>query len=264
VNKFVIGIILFCLIVTPAWAVNWCDVFDFCTPMEDGSGSTVSNIGNGGGGDGTISGTVTWKTSSPPVSTSTYYLDFDGSNDIVSFSNPASFTLYDFSVGGWVDPDSTDSEGVFIISISSGYGYYLQQSSSGSGVFQFIIGRDGSYSTRSGTSVPTGSYQHVVGVRSDASGTSITTLYVDGVSESSSSSGKVGSIPLGSATTTMGYYTDTSRDYAGYEDEFFLEKSALDSTDIDDIMYNGLVQAAATATYSGRGIGRGISRGVFR
>jgi hypothetical protein len=71
-----------------------------------------------------------------------------------------------------------------------------------------------------------------------------------------------GSSTIGITSIGHGHTTTTVGMDGELDEVLIMTLSELDSTDINDIMDNGLVQAD-TATYSGRGIGRGISRGVF-
>jgi len=235
-----------------AFAKNWCDEASmyYCYPVDEGSGTTVYDDANSY--DLTITGTVTWQTASPSASYSSNYLNFDGSNDYARDTAIAPW-IGNYAIGMWVNPYYTDADNIFFNHYGSGGNRtWLGQNNGGDGKFYFEYMEGGHWNGVYGTSTPTGDWQHIVGTRTDY--TSLTNdlrVYVDGVLEKTSDSDHEYGISLTNGILTFGTDQAGGYDYKGDGDEMFMYRNTMDSTDINDIMDNGLLQASSSSYQRG-------------
>ncbi len=110
-------------------------------------------------------------------------LEFDGVSDVVDISDHADFDFSGaFTISMWANPDNTDSYEVPVYRYdnTSKDGFSLYQSTTGSGVWRFLIYEGGGSTYINSDAAPSGNWQHVCGVR-DGSGNMY--LYVDGVKQ---------------------------------------------------------------------------------
>lgn len=195
-------------------------------------------------------------------------IDFDGSaNQITAPAYNADFEDYSRTQMVWFNSDdegygnsilvfgistTTDRRGAFCF-ITATTSYLSCQSYNSGANFGTVT-----YST----DVVDGSWHHVAHVATGVWGNEDLELFVDGVSRGTADTANGSDF----AGTSKPYIGDTGstwfEEFDGKMDEFAHFSDSKNSTYVNDIMDNGLVQSSAT--YSGRGIGRGISRGVMR
>lgn len=110
-------------------------------------------------------------------------LEFDGSFDRVDVSDHADFDFSGaFTLACWADPDDTDALRACVerYDNTSRDGYVLYQSTTDSGVWRFTVYVNAVQQYVTSDAAPSGSWQHICGVR-DGSGNMY--LYVDGVKQ---------------------------------------------------------------------------------
>ncbi len=161
---------------------------------------------------------------------STYSVNFDGSNDYITFGNPAAIqALGVLSVACWVKPSGTGRGDIFAQWNGGGqYHFNLLQGVDGTGKFSFYGSFNGSAASSSGDSTTTltpGTWYHIAGV---ADG-SLLKIYVNGTLENSSAFA-ANLFTTSTADVRLGASYDAN--YAGLVDEAVVYGSALSATDI--------------------------------
>ena len=249
-KKILLVIFLISLICVPAFPTNWCEDDDIlgCWPFEDGgTGTTVQDESANELDFAVVAGNPTWGSTSPPVSTSTYYMDFDGSGDYLARAGIK--TWHDTSLVQWAKPDTADlSEAAGFRQYDHNYGgegHGIEKSNYGDGLWTYKLEINGNNDTVLSDSAPDGTWQHIAGVYDSDLG--VMYMYVDGVIQGSTKGIANGTINTNQEyPLRIGTNPWADHDYAGLIDEVAFFHMELDSTDIDDIMSNGLAQAAAT------------------
>ena len=242
-------LIIFFLLVTPAWATDWCDDGNakICYQIEEGSGTTLDDESSNAN-DITFGSSYepAWSADVPDLVTD----GFGGSSSwSLSFNND------------WMD---TDSAGVF-----SGTGNHSQvmwiktsQSLSNAHVtnigpavnndMTLVVFKTGTIaygtwgdSAQTTTTINDGTWKHIAKTWNG----SVFDIYIDGTSDETDGSGTPDIVDqVAHFGSYVGLPTNASFAYTGYMDELAFFDDELSGTDINDILDNGLVQAAGTAT----------------
>ncbi len=235
--KRILLLVLLLLSLNSQAFANWCDNanMEACYTMDSDSGTGTSltdDSANSNTGTFKGSGEPAWSSSVPQQSdgfdgTSTYSVDFDGSGDYIRSADLDPITALTY--GGWSYIDNN----------SGNYYYICSEPASNSS----CTNPYSNYSVAQGyvSGVPISEWHHYVGWYN---GTTMK-LYFDGVETASAS--KSGTVNDTNALFEIGDQGGCATATNGKTDEVFVIFSALDLTDINDIMENGLVQAV-TAT----------------
>ncbi len=261
-KKILLLLLLLLLNSSLVYATNWCNDANIggCWPTELGSGTTLDdNSSNSNDGTFEGSGEPAWDNGNIPGGgdgfngTTNYSVDYDGNDDeiVVSDANSLDATN-NLSIVTWIYMD--DSGGQVITKDNSGsnnrsYGIYFNSSTFCMSAFK---AGDSESLKCGGTAVSAIDFEwhHFAGIYTFVSdGNSIIEVFIDGVSDGSMSSA-VGPLQVTTTDVRLG-----SREYSGFEDwidvnldESAIFLSSLDSTDINNIMDNGLVPSSARRT----------------
>ena len=230
-----------------AEATNWCEHANIvgCWTVETGSGTNIDDKSSNNN-DGTITGAV-WGTTtpSPPASYSTYYLEFDFIDDVVDFGDTAEGAT-DVTVVMWV---VWKNDNAYV-----GYMSHTDSEDAADGWWFFQVSGDAYIAVSNSntdhesttSSLTEDDWTHI-GFGYKDSINSIN-FYYDGVEEDKSDNEAINE----SADTLKWGANDNFYALSGLDgasDEPAIFSAQLDSTDINDIMDNGLVQAAAAPTF---------------
>ena len=215
--------------------------------MENGSGATVDDKSSNNN-DGTLDN-ATWSSTvpSPTGFTSNYSVDFDGTGDYITSSVVPVTGSTNRTTVFWIDGDTgsddslihwgqTDADGgageKYLIALESGDEVRIEVNSG----YEYYT-----------TNVNDGSWHHVGLI---LNGTNVTdhVCYVDGIEDSSVASASRTINTTSETNLRVGGEVAGLRDYNGRMDEIGIFSTNLDSTDINDIMDNGLFQAATGRT----------------
>lgn len=260
-KKFLFGIILVCLFANPALAVNWCNDANNvgCWLMED-SGTESDE-----GGNTSSDLTVTSGDTIPQSAThkfGDYSRDFEyGDGEGLEGSDGGGWDIsgadQQMSVGFWIYPESVGGTyktitGAGVIGESGYISWYLRWVESKA---RFYMSGDGSSAS---SAVSATSFSNDSGVWQNLFFTyddSYLRIYVDAVLDSNGTNNPK-AYTAGIYNSSVGFVIGNiysnhstlalSTGYDGLLDDYGLFSTALDSTNIDDIMTNGLVQATAT------------------
>ena len=231
-------------VATDSFAYNWCgDASTIsCWTLEEGSGTSEDLSSNDN--TLTLSGSAAWATANPPAAYSSAYFTFDGSNDWASASDDASFDLTtDITIVAWVYwENGADTSETIVRKNNSQYFLRVQD---GVGT-RMVNWYDTGTNTRVIADMPFPTEDQWVHIAMTCSGGTCTG-YLDGDPQSVSDSTSAtladdftGDFRVGSR--------DGTDEFQGDIDEVSIFKSILDSTDIDDIYTNGLVQTASATS----------------
>lgn len=150
--------------------------------MAEASGNILDSVGNHN------STAVTNTPDYQQAGKAGYSINFDDPNktdsDAESFGIPdhADFAFAaDFSLEAWCNPDATDIYARLLYQYDSttADGFYLSQNEDGNGKWEFTWFVGGTAKVCYSDGVPSGSFQHIAGIRASDIGT----LYVDGVAQ---------------------------------------------------------------------------------
>lgn len=200
--------------------------------MEETSGTLVDSSTNGH--NGTIQGTITSDTSNTLNSVTSTAADFDGTTNYVTFGNYAPLKIANFpiTVEAWVYLQTTGTYQNIIShspNISSGYMLYV----TATGAIDARIGDGaGSASTNylsyiTTSTIATGAWHHVAAVYKKQNDVKI---FVDGVQQSTTTSGTGASMAYDAGTVNLGY--SQSAIYKGIIDEVAVYDYNLTATQI--------------------------------
>lgn len=253
-KKIALAILLLLSLSSPAFCVNWCEDANNqgCWLFTEGSGTTVAdNSANTNTGNFVSSGHPAWYNTSLPKEYMTWGVDFTP-NDIINCGSDS--TLDDKNTATWItwiNLDSTTGENDFLGKTNT-EDYEKEFYVSGGKLGFYNKGNSGlTYAQREGnvTDVSAGTWYSVAVVLTTS--TPYLNIYKNGVeitySVSQHDSGST------SETEAAASFTIGGRGYPSYingkmaETAFF--DTNLDSTDINDIMDNGLVQTTSTRRF---------------
>lgn len=254
--KKILLLILFLLFNSSAWATDWTSdgTCVLALTLEAGSGnpddkSATNNTCTLGGG-------AAWASAHLPAAYSSYYIGFDGNNDEIACGSDGAidnFTASGHTVTTWIYPDSDDDP-------SSGSGNYIWGKNT-TNFCSFYTEttyqlRYNLYNTSQANWVTSYSVNNVVGVSAwyhvavthDGSVTATNVdIYVNGVevTYSTQTDGSGTKRSDASNNLAVGNYSTSAfgETYNGDIDEFAIFTEEKDSTDINDIMDNGLYEA---------------------
>ena len=220
--------------------------------FSEGSGTTVADSsGTGNTGNFKGNGEPAWSSTVPGTFVS-YSANFDGTDDRISLGSVGSadpdFTwgTGDFTLIFWTYTDSWGSgaRGIIGAKVTDGSSGWLLYCDGGSPTK--INGRlSGTNNFFTTTAMPTGSWSHWALTR--ASGTNLTWYYL-GSSDNTGTNNSDISLSLGD-TTWLGWNETHNGYFDGLITDLGLFNNDLSSTEINDIMDNGLVGAAPPTGY---------------
>ena len=228
-----------------ALCINWCDDAntELCITYEDAGGDPTDSSSNA---FTVVNDGVTMTTGNPPASYSTYYGDYERNetddlqvNDTVGVLKFEGATE-DFSTSFWFYPETISGNNQFLTNFmdTSGDGWLVHANNSGTVTFYI----DAKVTTSVGTLDSKWQYWSFTANRDGNS-----QVYLDGVATGT---------PTALSSEVMDITTNTFRIASPYTggnwtdglmDEHIITSDILSSTDINDIMDNGLVQAATGA-----------------
>lgn len=247
-KKILLAIFLLLTLSNNCWAVNWCDDVntEACWIYSEGSGATVDDS-SANSNTATLVGDSYWSaisgTNAP--SYATYMVTVDGVDDYLLVLNDASLVFGNdsFSFTGWALLVTTpgDSFPAIIGKGDTGVGEWMLRND---GTNSSFYADAGDISSTESTSAKDNSWHHWGFVVNQTTG--VGAVWFDGIegtidSSFSSNFTDTTDLILGNADG------DTARFWDGSLSESFLIRYALDSTDINDIMTNGLVQSTASS-----------------
>jgi hypothetical protein len=215
-------------------------------PMDVDENPLTDSSGNSNTGALKGVGEPDYKTATPPKAYSTGYYNFDGSNDIVTITDSVSLSPSgDFSFVTWVRPETlpTNDYGKGVVNknydLSGAGGFYIAAAyESNNNYWESGFAFTGG---RGNTIISVNNWYHLGFVYNDAgSPEASAALYLNGVLEHSITSWYEAN--LDPDNMILGNYCAK---FDGDEDEIAFFNDMLTSTEINDIMDNGLVGAAA-------------------
>jgi hypothetical protein len=245
-KKFLFLLLCSLLFYSTGWAYDYTADAVAAFLFQEGSGTTVDDASpNSNTGTFASSGHPAWSSTVPP-GYSNYSASFDGANDTISTSNPTT-VVDNFSFGCWMSWSGVTNNGqgnqiAFYNGNagSSGWGFNIYEFD---GHLYILFG--GVVDKDTGIVVPVGVFKHYYFVRNNG----VEILYVNGVAGSdlgmSAPNTPTAGCVIGDATSTP-----STQGFWGLSTQFAIFSAVLTSTEIDDIMNNGLKPAAAT--YSGQ------------
>lgn len=166
--------------------------------------------------------------------------DFDGANDEIDFGD--NFEALNFSIVAYIKPNAPANWSMPISKFSSTgtNTWFLQMDDSTPKKIRFgVYQSDNALVVTTPNAITDGSWNHIVGT---CDGTNVR-LWVGGVNVQTNSTLN-GTIDSNTASFKFGENTINGSDWKGSLDEVAYFDSTLDSTDINDIMDNGLVGGA--------------------
>ena len=237
-------IILLLLVASPCYAVNWCEDAntEACYTFEGTEANSLLDVSSNSR-DLTNSGSTTYTTGY----TGSGY-DFNGTDNFLYVDTSPSVT-HPVSLCGWFNADQTNETGVIVtIETKSNNADWFRATFKSGAVVGGDANADSGGGWQSVSTVATYSadtWTHTCTIFTDGNNR---TAYING-GDSVTDTGSDGQpdslerISIG-VLTIPGSGTDGWLD--GTLDEILVSSGALDSTDINDIMDNGLVQASTT------------------
>jgi hypothetical protein len=241
----------FLLVFTPlVQATNWCSHANVkaCYLVETGSGQTLEDETENYDGSFKGDGEPAWE-SNVPAAYSDYSIDCDGTDDVVTSGDldlDGNFTIV-----VWIYIEDWDGDDKRIIH-KPGDIYYFQgnyyiMADPPQDDYEIKVGYrslSGTYeqTASTGDSISTATWHHIAAVNTGSE----MQLWIDGVDVASDNS--LANTPqTNDCNLEIGGATSGSNEYVSADlDEIAIFSTDFDSTDINDIMDNGLVQAAAS------------------
>jgi len=216
--------------------------------VEDGSGATL-NDATANNYDATLDDTYSWETSSPPAAYSTYYLDFDGTGfiDLPALSDDISDPM---SMVIWISQDSWPNNDA--IWYSNPHYLYTYETTSRSIKFFFDYNTVDCVFNTNANAIPTaGTWFHLYWELNNGN----IVCYIDGVDIAGGvgwAANQQGTGGLRYDNTADIFGQGDTRQIDGRCDEIaFWNGDTLDSTEINEIMDNGLVGGGTPAAATG-------------
>lgn len=237
--KILLAILLSSLLSSPAFATNWVGEANMAGAwlMDDASGGAVDATSNSldldDGATLTYSETGVFDDA---IAFSSDWLETSGNSGISGAG--------DISYGGWVLTATNDGTNDHIFNIGTASTNRMSHMILNSASIKF--GAWG-FDTISSTDINGVVFVHCVVIY----GGSNYKLYIDGNLDTTS--GAYSSLNIADDDLDIGRYTGGAFYFTGTLDELFIYQAEMDSTDVNDVMDNGLSQAAAGVikTYNG-------------
>lgn len=182
--------------------------------LDEGSGTSVKNRGTGGAG--TITG-ATWARGKAY----NYELSFDGTNDVVNFSNSTVFDLVDVTMICWIRKDNTTSQWVLGKGSSGATTRVYSMILSGSLNINIAIGNGtASQSVNSAGTISTNIYSHIAGSFNE--GLDRTRMYINGVLDTTNTTTITNAIQVTTTNVVAGENATGTADLAGDLSELWI------------------------------------------
>ncbi|NLJ06727.1 MAG: T9SS type A sorting domain-containing protein [Sphingobacteriales bacterium] len=200
--------------------------------FDEGTGTTTDDVVNGL--DGTLMNGATWNNNVAPVAYTDHALYFNGVNQYVDFSSPASLNITSaITLEAWIKPRSFGNNEAIIDKlkdISPQGGYNLSVMGTKKVSFKMHLA-SGAFELQSISTLDTGIWYHI---SATYDGTTAK-IYINGVLDNSSSVSS--SIASNTEKIYVGYDdADTSRHFHGYISEVRIWNTALTADDISNRM----------------------------
>lgn len=212
-------------------ATNWCDDANvlLCAPIEAGSGTTVTDE-SGNGYDGTINSGGSWETDvSPTYSTYSYHITAYSGN--INFGTLGSYDIADTStVASWFKKP-TGASNLSQIFVKGSYRFRCE-----SGFWKFLSKPSGSTQTDVMAGSCSNDTWYHLGLTYDKDASTKLYFYLDGVQTDTSTQGD------GDDNTGFDFALMSEGD--AIVDDTAVFSDVKTSTDINDMMDNGVLQAA--------------------
>lgn len=236
-------VVMLIFLSTPAYATNWVGEASCINAwlMDESSGSIIDSCGTndlGASGSPTYSQTGQFGTS----------IGFNGSTPDFFFSEQADVTTEPFTFVAWGNPDDVTNGHTLVwigdrTQVDEMQTIVMGGDQANDPIRAFSFSTAGGFDESTKTSF-TANFHHAAGVWAT---TTSRIAYLDGVAGTENTASNE---PSGEQRTAVGMLRDGSPGFPmfGDIDEAAIFDVALDSTDINDIMDNGLVQVAALGT----------------
>lgn len=245
ISKFLIAFLLIC---SPVGATVWyedinCQAAYLMETDEDPITDSSQNT-NTGAKQGTTS--PAFKTTSPPATYSTGYYYFTGSDSRFDITDHASLDASgDFALVAWINMDSYGDSGYGRIydhfASNAGISWYVDDTAVSEGMSLNIGDGTLEFENSDADIIAVGSWYHIATMLDDAANT--VTFYVNGVEKGTPTNSNT---PTASGVNaTIGDRDDIARNFDGDIDELAYFDRTLDSTEMNDIMDNGLAGETA-------------------
>ncbi len=230
-------VVLMLLITTPSLATNWCEDANIggCWLLDVDSSSQTDASGNGN--TGSVSGATF---------TSSGQFDggyvFDGSDDYINLGSDSSIATLTFTYVAWIKTHATTNadanRSIFGSSTSSdGYQFIVNSTEK----LEFVDQNQVVIATSTGT-ITNDTWTHIALTYNHTSNAWV--FYINGVDAGNGT--QDATVAIASIWTGARYHiSGVIEEFAGTEDELAIFNDIKDSTDITDMMNNGLVQAEA-------------------
>ena len=207
--------------------------------FSEGTGTTTDNAEGTASRDGTFKGTgePAWDATLPSGYTGTYSVDFDGSDDYINCSN-TTFTnsSTSISITAWIYLGSKEGKQTIVNNGDSDQIWFVFDKS-GNDKLNVYLGRSSSKGYHnSNTTVGRGAWHHVA-ITYNAS---TLTFYLDGSADGTASTTQTANFNATSRPSQIGNDHDTHSPFDGLIAEVGIFERALTSTEINNIMDDGL------------------------
>ncbi|MCK5161631.1 MAG: LamG domain-containing protein [Candidatus Aureabacteria bacterium] len=252
-KKILLFLLINIFLISSAFATDWtsdanCQAAWLMEVDEDpltdssGNGLTAAHVGS-----------PTHLTASPPDTYSTGYYDMNGSSDAFSVANAGALRFDtntgdpDFSIIWWMAPDViNDYKHIFDFTDGTNDGWRILIWNNG----VLYVSLDEVDTLSAGSVFSVGVWVHCAGTY-DRDGN--ITIYINGVSSGTPQS--ISGNGMNITTTTLDFgYTGVSQFFNGDFDEVAMFDKLVNSTEVNDIIDNGLAGAAAGWTHDWNGI----------
>ena len=247
-KRMALILLLTLLLSVPAWATNWCDdaANELCLPMDEGTGTDVDDKSSN---NSTCTYNGAWGNTSMPKAYMDSYIDLDGVNDYITCGDADGTDFVtdttDFTNTFWIVEYNTGDtyERYFMRSDGAGDGWQIvRNANNGPQLIVEISGTQHAGFILTGSDFSNDSHYGVIYDWSENK----YSIYVNG-------SLTVDNVAMGSG---IGFSWTGTNMYIGsrggaspaesHMNEVGLFSAIMDSTSINDIMDNGLVQDAVT------------------
>jgi hypothetical protein len=206
---------------------------------DTNSGTATDTVGPN---NGTISGATTGVSGANQTYTTNEAYSFDGNGDGVDFGRVGD-GLEAFSVAAWVNPDFLVGDASILIrdggtkQVDRHWALRIDDSSGTVGLF-VSDSANNKIKARSATTIPTGSWSHVVGTMRGTTAT----IYVDGTAEGSGSNSSYDAQPTTAQPAKAAGANPGGYEYYGgdIDDARFYDKE-LTSTEVSNLYNNGRI-----------------------
>ena len=251
-RKIILLLIPFLLLSTPAWATNWCNDGDIlgCWQLNIDENPVTDDSGRGNTGALESAGHPNFTASGKFDGA----YDFDGGQDFIDpVDTDFAFDKEDaFSVTLW-SSTIVNSAGRSIIGKMDHGGSYPGwdihiETVSGKVIFYLIndFGGGDRIEVIGDTDITSSSaFRHIAVTYDGLEAASGALIYVNGVEETNTTTDNLNNTMANAGSFMMGSRNDEAHYYDGILDDIGVFGDVLSAVDVNDIMDNGLVQAAA-------------------